>query len=158
MTTNIPPPEELSLKIRELESEVSEIKLQLELSKKHAKEIATAFANVIEGASILRYYANQKNVRIDDIENAFETIGDLNELHDTCNFLEIRDQIEDYMGRLMSCVIELCGGAGISSTEALQSLRKHFDRQTLIKIVHLNDVADSYGIAEAHEWMHQLHE
>jgi hypothetical protein len=115
-------------------------------------------AHVLEGMSILRYYANQKDVRIEDIEGAFESIGEIQHIYDSCNFIDIRDQITDYASRLISCILELCGQARIGSRELLQTLKGRFDRETLIRIVDLDDVADSYGLAEAHAWWHLLHD
>jgi hypothetical protein len=92
----------------------------------------------------------------DDIDGAFESISDLQNLHDSCNFLEIRHEIGNYMGRLMSCIIELCGEARISSTQLLETVRQRFDKAALLKIVNLSDVAESYRLAEAHEWEHRL--
>ena len=160
MATVNPPPEELFLKIRELESEVSDLKLQVEaltkFSKEHSRYLALGLAHVLEGASIVRYYRNKEGqLGIDDLDGAFESIGCLQELHD-CNFPEIRDEMEDYMGRLMSCIIELCGDTRISSTQLLKTLQERFDRDTLLKIVNLDDVAESFGLAEAHEWWHRL--
>lgn len=54
------------------------------------------------------------------------------------------------MGRLMFCSIERCGDARISSTQLLETLQQRFEVDTLLKIVNLDDVADSYGLAEAH--------
>jgi len=103
----------------------------------------------MEGMSILRYYSNRDEVGIDDIDGVFESIGYLQELHDSCNFLEIRDEMEDYMGRLMSCVIELCAETRIGSAQLLES-QERFDKDTLLKIVNLDDIAESYGFADAH--------
>jgi hypothetical protein len=113
---------------------------------------------MLEGMSILRYYANQKDVRIEDIEGAFESIGELQHIYESCNFVDIRDQIRNYAAHLMSCILELCGQARIGSRELLETLKGHFDRETLIRIVNVSDVADSYGIAEAHAWWHILHD
>jgi hypothetical protein len=160
VTTN-PLPEDLTLKIRELESEVTELKTHIEaltkFAKAHSKYWGIAIGHVLEGMSIMRYYANREGpLGIDEIEGAFESIGELQHLHESCNYLDIRDEIEDYMGNLMSCVIELCGDARIGSAQLLQTLKQRFDRGTLLKIVNLKDVADSYGLAEAHEWWHRL--
>lgn len=154
-------PEDLVLKIRELESEVSELKANVEaltkFARAHSKYLAMATGHVLEGMSILRYYANREGrLGIDEIEGAFESIRELQHLQELCNFSDIRDDIGDYMGRLMSCTIELCGDARISSSQLLDTLKQRFDNASLLKIVHLDDVADSYGLAEAHEWWHRL--
>lgn len=161
MVANYVLPEELEIKIRELESEVSELKKQVDaltkFSKEHSRYLAMAVAHVLEGMSILRCYHNMKDrLDVDDIDGVFESLGDLQNLHDSCNFLEIRDEIENYMGRLMSCIIELCGDARISSNQLLETLRQRYDTATLLQIVNLDDVAESYGLAEAHEWSHRL--
>jgi len=114
--------------------------------------------HVLEGMSILRYYANQKEVRVEDIEGAIESIGELQHIYDSCNFLDIHDQIGNYAAHLMSCILELSGQAKISSRELLKTLKERFDRETLIRILNLDDVADSYGHAEAHAWWHILHD
>jgi hypothetical protein len=137
LATNFPLPEELFLKIRELETEVSELKTQLDsltkFSKEHARYLAMAVGHVLEGMSILRYYSNRVGITVGDIDGAFESISDLQYLHDTCNFLETKHEIGNYMGRLMSCVIELCGDARISSTQLLETLQERFDKETLLK-------------------------
>jgi hypothetical protein len=162
LEANNPLPEDLNHKVRELESEVNELKAQIEaltkFAKAHSEHSVMTIGHVLEGMSILRYYANQTQVRIDDIDGTFESIGELQHIYESCNFLGVRDQIENYAANLMSCILELCGEAGISSRELLETLKKRFDRETLLRIVNLDDVADSYGIAEAHTWWHILHE
>jgi hypothetical protein len=155
-------PEDLILKVRELESEVSDLKAHVEaltkFSKAHSALLVRAVAHVLEGVSILRYYANQKDVRLEDIDGAFESIGEILDIDQSCNFVDISDQIRNYATHLMSCVLELCGDSRISSNELLGTLKQRFDRESLIRIVNLSDVADSYGIAEAHAWWHILHD
>ena len=51
---------------------------------------------------------------------------------------------------------ELCTETGISSTQLLEALQKRFERETLLKIVNLDDVADAYGLSEARERQHRL--
>jgi hypothetical protein len=162
LASNNPLPEDLTLKIRELESEISDLKTHVEaltkFSKAHSRDLVLAVGHVLEGMSILRYYANQKDVRVEDIEGAFESIGELQHIYDSCNFVDIRDLIGNYAAHLMSCILELCGQARIGSSELLESLKRQFDHETLIRIVNLDDVADSYGFAEAHTWWHLLHD
>jgi hypothetical protein len=162
LAANNPLPEDLTLRIRELESEVFELKAHVEaltkFSKTHSRLLVLAVGYVLEGMSILRYYANQKDVRIEDIEGAFESIGAILSIDQSCNFVDIRDQIRDYATHLMSCVLELCGQARIGSNELLETLKERFDCESLIEIVNLEDVADTYGLAESHAWRHELHD
>jgi hypothetical protein len=141
---------------------MSELKAHVEaltkFSKAHSTLFVMAVGHVLEGMSILRYYANQKDVRLEDIDGAFESIGAILNIDRSCNFVDIRDQIREYATHLMSCVLELCGQARIGSNELLETLKERFDRESLIKIVNLEDVADSYGLAESHAWWHELHD
>jgi len=145
-----------------LESEVSDLKARVEalakFSKIHSRYLVMAVGHVLEGMSILRYYANEEAVSIEDIEGSFESIGELQHIYDSCNFLDIRDEVGNYAANLMTGILELCGEAKISSRELFETLMEKFDAETLLRIVKLEDVADSYGIAEAHAWSHILYD
>lgn len=162
MEANNPLPEDLNLRIRELESEVTELKSHIVALTKFAKVYSQysvmAIGHVLEGMSIIRYYANERDVRIDDLDGAFQSICELQSIYESCNFLDIRDVIDNYVANLMSCILELCGQAKISSRELLETLKQRFDRETLLRIIKPEDVADSYGMAEADTWWHLLRE
>ena len=104
------------------------------------------------------YYANSRDIRLEDLDGAFESISELQQIGESCNFLDIRGELGNYAANIMSCIIELCGKARISSPELLATLKERFDRSTLQTIVNMDDVAESYGHAEAYVWWHMLND
>lgn len=127
-------------------------------AKLHTRYQTMAIGHVLEGMSIARYYSNAKQADLEDIAGVFDSMADLENLRETCNFNEIRDEIGDYEGRLMTTTIALCNEVGIRSKDLLHELLLRFDRAMLQKTVNLEDVDDEYGPAEVGRWATHLFE
>lgn len=88
MVANILLPEDLYVRIRELESEVKHLQRKVdELQKfsfEHSEQGAMAVGHVVEGMSIVRYYANMENVDLKDLDGAFESLDELENLYEKC--------------------------------------------------------------------------